>query len=67
LPQEQNESGLRERATTRSLFHYEIHRNGFEISSMFQETACKEENPGASHCLPMHCRNMTGEETTQPE
>jgi len=32
----------------RSLFHYDIHRNGLEISSMFQETACKEENRSVS-------------------
>jgi len=41
LPQEQNDSGACANGQQpRSLFHYEINRNGLETSSMFQGTAC---------------------------
>lgn len=51
----------------RSLFHLKIHCYKPEISSMFQETTCKEENQNPlvfSHCLPMHRRYTAREETT---
>jgi len=70
LPQEQNVSGAcASGQKPRSLFHYDIHRNRLEISSMFRETACKEENPGVfplfAYALQEYGRQ--GEETTQPE
>jgi hypothetical protein len=49
-------------------FMNEIYRNGLETSSMFQGTACKEENPGVfpsfADALQEHGR---GGETTQSE